>query len=305
MTAAITSVSFTGASGNRMAADRFGASGPPVVLLHGGGQTRHAWRHTGGRLATAGWQAYAVDQRGHGQSDWAADGTYRFSDFAADVTAVTQSLAQRHGVAPVVIGASLGGIAGLLAAGSASGAEAPVSRLVLVDITPHVNPDGVSKIHGFMRAHAQDGFASVIEAAEIVARYLPHRPRPRSNEGLKKNLRLDPDGRWRWHWDPRFLDGPHPVVANRDRWEQELVAAARRITVPTLLVRGGSSELVRDEDIREFLQLVPRSAYVDVAGARHMVAGDDNDAFSAAVLSFLPALQLGPTADGMAMTPGS
>jgi len=159
------------------------------------------------------------------------------------------------------------------------------SALALVDITPRVDPEGIAKIHGFMRAHA-DGFASVAEAAEAVAAYLPHRPRPRSLQGLKKNLRLYPDGRWRWHWDPQFLGSPRSAF-HRHGLEEKLIAAARRIEIPALLVRGGSSELVQEAHAREFLELVPHADYVDVAEARHMVAGGSNDRFSAAVPEFL------------------
>jgi pimeloyl-ACP methyl ester carboxylesterase len=280
---------FTGAAGNRLVADVFGEQGPSVLLLHGGGQTRHSWRVTAERLVAAGSVAYAVDQRGHGDSDWIADGSYAYSDFADDAAAVAGTLAARAEAPPVVIGASLGGIAALHAAGTAARAGRPplFSALVLVDITPRVEPDGVARVQGFMRAHAAEGFASIAEAAETVAAYLPHRPRPRSHEGLKKNLRLDPDGRWRWHWDPRFLDGPRSVGTARGDIEAALVEAARRITVPALLVRGTSSELVKDAHVREFLDLVPHAEYMDVAGARHMVAGDRNDRFSAAILEFI------------------
>ena len=278
---------FTGAAGNRLIADVFGEGTRAVLLLHGGGQTRHAWRRTAERLARAGWTAYALDQRGHGDSDWVADGAYGFADFAADAVAVADALAARSGERPAVIGASLGGIASLLAEGEAerSGRGSVFSALALVDITPRVDPEGIAKIHGFMRAHA-DGFASVAEAAEAVAAYLPHRPRPRSLQGLKKNLRLYPDGRWRWHWDPQFLGSPRSAF-HRHGLEEKLIAAARRIEIPALLVRGGSSELVQEAHAREFLELVPHADYVDVAEARHMVAGDSNDRFSAAVLEFL------------------
>jgi pimeloyl-ACP methyl ester carboxylesterase len=280
---------FTGAAGNRLTADVFGDDGPPVLLLHGGGQTRHSWRATAQQLVQSGSVAYALDQRGHGDSDWIADASYAFLDFAADAAMVADALAARAGQRPVGIGASLGGIAALLAEGSAAqaGRDPVFSALVLVDITPRVDADGVSKIQGFMRAHAAEGFGSVGEAADAVAAYLPHRPRPRSHEGLKKNLRLDPDGRWRWHWDPRFLDGPRAVGASREETEAALVDAARRIVVPALLVRGTSSELVSEAHVREFLELVPHAEYMDVAGARHMVAGDRNDRFSAAILQFL------------------
>ena len=279
---------FTGVSGNKLVADVFGEKGAPVLLLHGGGQTRHAWRQTAEAIARTGCTAYAVDQRGHGDSDWIEDGAYSFFDFAADAAAVAKAIAARAGEKPVVIGASLGGIASLIAEGEAAAkGESLFSALVLVDITPRVDMSGVARIQGFMRAHAREGFATVAEAAEAVAAYLPHRPRPKSNEGLRKNLRHHPDGRWRWHWDPQFLDGPRPVARERGKVEAALVEAARQLKVPALLVRGASSELVQEAHAKEFLELVPHAEYVDVSGARHMVAGDRNDQFSAAILGFL------------------
>jgi pimeloyl-ACP methyl ester carboxylesterase len=301
MTARVTpaSATFLGAAGNRLAADVFGEEGSPVLLLHGGGQTRHAWGTTSARLARAGFTAYALDQRGHGDSDWVTDGAYEFTDFAADATTVADTLAARGGRRPVVIGASLGGIASLLAEGAADAAGRPpvFAALVLVDITPRIDLGGVEKIQGFMRARAAEGFASIAEAADAVAAYLPHRPRPRSHEGLKKNLRLHPDGRWRWHWDPRFLDRKRGVNSQRGGTEAALIAAARAVTIPALLVRGAASELVQEAHAREFLELVPHASYVDVAGARHMVAGDSNDHFSAAIVDFLGRLG-GPERDG-------
>jgi pimeloyl-ACP methyl ester carboxylesterase len=280
---------FKGASGNTLVGDVYGENGPPVLLLHGGGQTRHAWKRTGELIAQLGRTAYAVDQRGHGDSEWVSDGAYGFSDFAADARVLADTLAERSGVRPVAVGASLGGIASMLAEGDpqrpATGSV--FSALILVDITPRVDLGGVAKVQGFMRAHAKEGFATIAEAADAVAAYLPHRPRPRSHEGLKKNLRLHPDGRWRWHWDPRFLDGRRRVGAHGDAIERMLVDAARRITVPTLLVRGASSELVQETHAKDFLQLVPHASYVDVGGARHMVAGDRNDQFASAIKGFL------------------
>jgi pimeloyl-ACP methyl ester carboxylesterase len=280
---------FTGANGNRLVSDVFGDKGAPVMLLHGGGQTRHAWRGTAAELARRGWTAYAIDQRGHGDSEWVPDGAYLFPNFASDVKAVADQLARKHGVRPVAIGASMGGIASMLAEGESfrdTGGHV-FSSVVLVDITPRVDYEGVSKVQGFMRAHAREGFATVEAAADAVAEYLPHRPRPKSTEGLKKNLRLSPDGRWRWHWDPRFMDGRKSFDPDRQRLEASMLDAARNIKVPALLVRGGSSELVQEEHAREFLELVPHAEYVDVGGARHMVAGDANDHFSNAVIDFL------------------
>jgi pimeloyl-ACP methyl ester carboxylesterase len=285
---------FKGADGNTLVGDVYGEDGPPVLLLHGGGQTRHAWKKTGDLIVRLGRVGYAVDQRGHGDSEWVANGAYAFSDFAADARVLADTLAERSGLRPVAVGASLGGIASLLAEGGPDRPpdHAVFSALVLVDITPRVDLAGVAKVQGFMRAHANEGFGSIAEAADAVAAYLPHRPRPRSHEGLKKNLRLHSDGRWRWHWDPRFLDGRRRVGPGSGQIEQGLVDAARHIRIPTLLVRGASSELVQEQHAKDFLQLVPHARYVDVSGARHMVAGDRNDQFAGAIEGFLSELKI-------------
>jgi pimeloyl-ACP methyl ester carboxylesterase len=285
---------FKGASGNMLAGDVYGEEGPPVLLLHGGGQTRHAWKKTGDLIARMGRVAYAVDQRGHGDSEWVADGAYQYTDFAADARVLGDTLAERSGVRPAVVGASLGGMAALLGnsePGKSQSKAQHFSALVLVDITPRVDIEGVSKIQGFMRAQLREGFGSIAEAADAVAAYLPHRPRPRSHEGLKKNLRLHPDGRWRWHWDPRFLEGNRRIGAGSAEVERALVSAAKRVTIPALLVRGASSELVQEEHAKDFLKLVPHASYVDVSGARHMVAGDRNDQFANAIENFLSNLR--------------
>jgi pimeloyl-ACP methyl ester carboxylesterase len=281
---------YRGADGNRLVASVFEgegvAGGPrrPVLLLHGGGQTRHAFDGPARRLAKAGFTGITVDQRGHGDSEWSAPGDYAFSDYGRDVVAIAHAIRAETGWAPVAAGASMGGIASLLASGDEPSA---LAGLILIDVTPRLDPAGVDKVQGFMRAHAVAGFGSIEEAADAVATYLPHRPRPRSLSGLRKNLRQDPDGRWRWHWDPRFLDGPRPVSAGSATVERALLDAAARLAGPALLVRGGQSELVSREHADEFLSLAPHAEFVDIADARHMVAGDRNDVFGDAIVGFM------------------
>jgi len=285
---------FKGAAGNTLVADVFGDAGQPVLLLHGGGQTRHAWARTAEYLARAGAQAFALDERGHGDSEWVSDGHYGFSDFGDDAAAVARTLFARTGRHPVAIGASLGGVSSLLAEGGAErgGQGLLFAAIVLVDVTPRVDMSGVARIQGFMRERASEGFATIGEAADAVSAYLPHRKRPRSHDGLRKNLRLHPDGRWRWHWDPRILEGERSFAQDHTVLEAALIEAAKAITIPTLLVRGGASELVNEAHVREFLELVPHADYIDVAEARHMVAGDSNDRFSDAVLDFVARLDV-------------
>ena len=193
----------------------------------------------------------------------------------------------------VAIGASLGGISSLLAEGTSERAgRGPIlAAIVLVDVTPRVDQGGVGKVQGFMRERAVEGFATVAEAADAVAAYLPHRKRPRSLDGLKKNLRLHPDGRWRWHWDPRMVAGERSFAIDHRILEAALTEAARALTIPALLVRGGSSEIVHEAHVRDFLELVPHAETIDVSGARHMVAGDSNDGFADAVLDFVGKLE--------------
>lgn len=279
---------FAGTAGNRLVGEEFRCGdvhGPTVLLAHGGGQTRHSWQGTAEALARAGYRAITFDQRGHGDSDWVAGGAYTFDDYAEDIAAVARSLIEEGFSPPVVVGASLGGIAGLLAAGE--GEQNLFSALVLVDITPRVKAEGVARIIAFMAADAEKGFASLEEAADAISAYLPHRPRPKDLSGLSKNLRRDADGRYRWHWDPRFLDQRVNAVDHARHLQARQTEAARRLKIPVLLVRGRESELVGEEEAREFLDLAPQAEIADVSGARHMVAGDRNDAFTSAVTSFL------------------
>lgn len=271
---------FRMADGVELVGDVWGtADRTPALLLHGGGQTRHAWKRTAAVLARHGYCAIAVDQRGHGDSGWSSDGKYEIDHFANDVRQLATSLSRR----PVLIGASLGGMASLIAAGEADTSLA--EALVLVDITPRIDSAGVERVRKFMAAHINDGFASLEEAADAIAAYLPHRPRPKSLDGLRRNLRRGKDGRYRWHYDPAFIHGMS-ARADHDR-ETRLAAAARRLQVPILLVRGGSSELVSEDIAREFVGQVPNARYVDVHGASHMVAGDVNDPFTEQVVAFL------------------
>ncbi|MCE5290247.1 MAG: alpha/beta hydrolase [Nocardiaceae bacterium] len=271
---------FRGHDGLRIAADRWTSTTAPklgsVLFLHGGGQTRHSWGRTAQRMAESGWEAITLDARGHGDSEWSPSGQYALDDFAADLNAVVAAI----GEAPVLIGASLGGITALVVEGEHPGTS---TGLVLVDIAPRIEVEGRDKIIAFM-ASAPNGFASLEEVADAVQAYNPHRPRPRNLDGLKKNVRQRPDGRWYWHWDPRFLDKGDEPKRNED--EERLYDAARRIQVPTLLVRGKDSDVITPEGAAELLDLIPTASAVEVA-AGHMVAGDDNDVFTTHLAEFL------------------
>jgi pimeloyl-ACP methyl ester carboxylesterase len=266
-----------GADGVRLAGDIWGDSrGPLVVLLHGAGQTRHAWRGTGKALGAAGYHAMAFDARGHGDSDWAPDGRYGQDVMLDDLQCILRALAHAR---PVLIGASMGGGTALVAVGEG---HVDAAALALVDTGPRIEQEGVEKIRAFMN-QMPEGFASLEEVAEAIHLYQPHRKRPKDLSGLAKNVRLGDDGRYHWHWDPRFRSNRLNLGRRQDR----LNACVRQLDLPTLLVRGGLSDVLTEEGAQDFLALCPRAEYVNITGASHMVAGDRNDVFGRTVIDFL------------------
>lgn len=279
---------FSGHDGIRIAATVVGdPSHPHVLLSHGGGQTRHSWHSTTEYLGNNGWYAVSIDLRGHGDSEWAPDGNYAHVMFHYDVLSVARQLDK-----PVLIGASLGGMSSLGALGLSK--DDPCgSGLVLVDVAPNIEERGAERILSFMSERAEKGFASLEEVADAVHSYNPHRPRPTDLSGLKKNVRQRDDGRWYWHWDPKFIS-----IRPRDE-EGKLVRIqpgdqtkyAEELSVPALLIRGRQSDLLSEEGARAFLEMCPHAQFVDVGGAGHMVAGDKNDVFNDAVVNFLRSLR--------------
>ena len=266
-----------GHGGIRIAGDSWGPpDGPLVLLQHGGGQTRHAWKGAGRTLGAAGYHAVAFDARGHGDTDWDPEGAYTQDAMVRDLQCVIAALGNQR---PVLVGASMGGGTSLVAAGER---HVDATALVLVDVAPHIEPDGVRNIHAFM-SQKPGGFDSLEEVAQAIASYQPHRERPRNLEGLGKNLRVGPDGKFHWHWDPAFLARSRDLAHRAKRLEQ----CARNLDLPTLLVRGGLSDLLSEEGAQAFLKLCPAAEYVRVAGAGHMVAGDRNDIFATAAIEFL------------------
>ncbi|MGP0030091.1 MAG: alpha/beta fold hydrolase [Acidimicrobiales bacterium] len=272
-------VVFTGFEGVQLVADVRGASDAwPVLFLHGGGQTRHAWGAAAHIVADQGWRTVALDLRGHGESDWAPNGDYSFTALGADCVAVADQL----GRPPILVGASLGGMAAMLAEGTS---DRTVScGLVLVDIAPKTNDEGIARIKAFMESGI-DGFDSLEDAAAAIAAYTPQRRRAANPAGLQKVLRRRGD-RWYWHWDPEVIGHDRTEVVP-GHLAGLLDVATGNIHVPTLLVRGLLSDVVTEEGVDDLLARIPGATVIEVGGAAHMIAGDQNDAFADAVVAFL------------------
>lgn len=269
---------FHTADGLTLVGDAGGPEGAPLVLLmHGGGQTRHSWAGAMRSLILAGYRVINLDARGHGESDWSPTRSYSLEDRVKDIRAVVDGTQ----VPFVLVGASMGGLTSLQAIGEGLKPAA----LVLVDIVPDMEQAGVERIVGFMNSH-REGFANLEEAADSVAAYYPERPRPKDPSGLMKNLRLHDDGRLYWHWDPAMFS-----VEDPGKGREPLLHSTEKLglqpEVAVLVVHGKLSDIVSDASVASFKAKIRHAESVDVSGAGHMVAGDKNDAFNSTVIEFL------------------
>ena len=274
---------FKGHGDIKIAADVWGSNNEElVILLHGGGQTRHAWGDTGKKLAEAGYHSVALDLRGHGDSEWHADGDYSIRAYKDDLVSIINEI----GKPARLVGASLGGMASLVLAGDEINSDL-CTALIMVDIGIYPDPVGSDRIVSFMLS-GEKGFDSLEDVAKSISDYLPHRKKPKDLEGLKKNLRLKSDGRYYWHWDPRFI---RRRPGSRDRRYFDLqLKAAEKVTIPTLLIRGALSDVVTMEDVDYFLSVISHAKFVEIENAAHMIAGDRNDIFAEEAIKFLKSL---------------
>ena len=274
---------FKGHGDIKIAADVWGSNNQElVILLHGGGQTRHAWRDTGKKLAEAGYHSVALDLRGHGDSEWDTDGDYSIRAYKDDLVSIINEI----GKPARLVGASLGGMASLVLAGDEINSDL-CTALIMVDIGIYPDPVGSDRIVSFMLS-GEKGFDSIEDVAKSISDYLPHRKKPKDLEGLKKNLRLKSDGRYYWHWDPRFI---RRRPGSRDRRYFDLqLKAAEKVTIPTLLIRGALSDVVTMEDVDYFLSVISHAKFVEIEKAAHMIAGDRNDIFAEEAIKFLKSL---------------
>lgn len=255
----------------------------PVVFLHGGGQTRHAWRRTAERISAQGYTAYTFDARGHGDSTWSPEGDYSVDAFVDDLHHIVAAIS----APPVLVGASLGGTTSIIAEGNSPGLAAGI---VLADVALEPNVAGKQRIYGFLNAHL-DGFESVERAAAAVSAYNGAERAQINTGGLQRNLRRSEDGRWRWHWDPAFVrteDGRIREHTDPVRMRQ----AAPMISAPVLVVHGRRSDIVTEREASEMMALLPNAQSVEV-DAGHMITGDDNSIFSSELLRFVSDLGLG------------
>lgn len=276
-------ITVTAADGLLLAGEVAGdASAPLVIFLHGGGQSRSAWRGAAARMAEAGYRGCTMDLRGHGESEWSEALRYGFDDYVGDLCAVIDRL----GGPAVLVGASLGGHISLITA-----ARYPdkARAIALADVTPWIDEDIGDAMRAALRRSAT-GFATLEEAAASVAAMRGVEPGGRSLDGLRRHLNEGEDGRFYWRWDVRLVDddllrgGGEGGLFQRE---------AMRLNVPVLVMRAEHSTLTTPAEVEAFRAIRPDLRSVMIAGAGHMVTGDVNDAYADAILGFLGELDGG------------
>lgn len=252
------------------------AEKPPMVLLHGVGQTCHTWDLFAAAMAEH-FHVMAFDQRGHGDTDWAADKDYSRTTMVADTNAFTDALGLDHFF---LTGMSMGGANSLA---FTSQYPTKVEALVVVDVGPRIEPKGAKQIRDFMKDFRE--FDSLDQAAEVIHKFNPRRPL----EVIRKytvvyNLKEKENGKWTWKYDTYFSDGLRHV--DLKKMQEELSIAVKKITCPTLLVKGGDSDVLSLDGARELQEMIPGSAFALIPGAGHSVMGDNPQGFEAAVRNF-------------------
>lgn len=247
----------------------------PILFFHGGGQSRSAWRRAASLVGDAGFYGVTFDLRGHGDSEWAADGDYLLDAFGRDVEALLTQFTR-----PVtLVGASRGGQASLV-----GGSRHPdrVRLIMLADVAPLMRDDGVNGIRAFF-AEGEAGFATLDQAADSLARHLGQ-PQTADAARLTRSMRQDAAGLWHWRWDPAT---GHPEFLHPPSEGEAILAAASRLTSPVVLVRAELSHLLTDEGVARFRALTPQLQVVTAKGVGHMFTADRNDGFAADLLDWL------------------
>jgi len=273
----IVSARFTTPEGIGLATDIAGDPWRPrLIFIHGGGQSRRSWRQSLRNMADAGFSVVSFDLRGHGESDWAADGDYSLEAHVRDLAAIIRAMPSK----PSLVGASLGGRVALQAAASLG--PDLVHALVLVDLTPRMDEVGLRRVRNFLQV-SMKGFDSIEEAAETLEKYA-ERKIGRNYFRLRNSVRTDADGRLYWRWDPRAAGDDY---LSSTEIEARLTVAAAGLRLPTLLVRGTLSDLVTDDCVAHFRSTQPAAEVFDIVGGGHLMKTQRLDVFCSATIDFL------------------
>lgn len=253
---------------------------PPMLLLHGFAQTCHSWDFVALGFSDD-YHVIVLDQRGHGDSDWAPDSDYSPETQQKDISAVVDALGLEGFV---LMGLSMGGRNSFTYAANNPG---KVKALVIVDAAPQNMTQGTDNIRNFVQQ--DDELESVDAFVDRVLQFNPRRDRQQVRGSILHNLKELPNGNWTWKYD-RALRSPGRRMGSDPETEQRLWGYIRSLQCPTLLVRGGASDIVALDTADRMHQAIPNSRLATIEGAGHLVMGDSPSGFQNAVTEFIASL---------------
>ncbi len=256
------------------------AANPPMLLLHGFAQTCHSWDFVALGFSDD-YRVIVLDQRGHGDSDWADDGDYSPETQQNDISAVVSEIGLEEFM---LMGLSMGGRNSFTYA-----ANNPdrVRALVIVDAGPQNMQQGTQNIRNFVQQ--DDELDSVDAFVERVLKYNPRRAPEQIRGSIMHNLKQLPNGKWTWKYDKR-LRMPGRRMGSDPETEKRLWGYLESLQCPTLLVRGGASDIIAMDTAEKMHAVIPNSQMATIEGAGHLVMGDSPAGFQRAVTEFLAGL---------------
>ena len=248
----------------------------PILFLHGGALTAHTWDLCCLALRDD-FHCLALDQRGHGDSDWAPDANYSIAAQRQDIKGFAEAVGLDNFV---LVGMSLGAINGLA---YAIAYPETLSALVLIDAGPNVRRPGSRRIRDFVNGGAEpESLEAIIERA---LQFNPRRDPLILRRSLMHNLRQQEDGNWVWKYDRRRFQAMGGDQHANER--RSLADGLATVTCPTLVVRGGESDVFHDEDAERLAAALPDGRWVKIPNAGHTVQGDNPKDLVAAMREFL------------------
>lgn len=252
---------------------------PPVVLMHGGHQSAHSWDLVSLHLAQR-YRVLALDQRGHGDSEWARDVSYGNHEMSLDAEAFITAMRLRR---PILIGHSMGGRNAMLLARRN---PSLLAAMVIVDVGPELSEKGRAAIAGFVQTNQE--FDDLEHFVQNVRQYDPYRPREHIERTVKYNMLERADGKYVSKCD----SNPRRLGIMRGSLPQETLTLqdTAAFDLPALLIRGANSTILTQDAAERFAGALPQGSLVTVPDCGHNVHGQNTKGFIAALSPFLNCL---------------
>ncbi|HZP46400.1 MAG TPA: alpha/beta hydrolase [Candidatus Binataceae bacterium] len=248
----------------------------PIVFLHGGGLNAHTWDVVALMLRGE-YHCLALDQRGHGDSEWEPTADYSHDKQVQDIEGFIEKLGLER---PLLVGHSMGGFAAI---GYAIAHADKLAGLVLVDVGPELSMDGAKRIRDFV---SQDRVLDSVDAfVERAMAFNPRRNPTLLRRSLMHNLRRLPNGKWTWKHDPNRMSPD--LMKERVERTRQIQRDIHQISCKTLIMRGEHSDIFSDANARKFAESLPAGRWIKIPNAGHTIQGDNPAGLLEALRPFL------------------